>query len=215
VAGSTGASHPTIWGERVAWVSGSAKVLISRFDGSQRRRLPGAPRRKCYSSLQLNGRLRCEAPHEPSVDALQLAGRKLALVDTFTLNDNVGAVGTTTEMRTETIAGGSQQLVALLGVGEGNEHWLGPSWSGGKLYFYEDTSGVGFHVFSFDPASGSYAKAPAHDYLTGFSVVGNRAYEATAPEEPDHACGQEGIRCVVQLSEPLTLKRTKTLVHVP
>jgi hypothetical protein len=216
VPGSLGASHPTIWGEHVAWVGNSANVLVSRWDGSARRTLAGAPRRKCYfSSLQEATRPTCERPHGPSVDALQLAGRKLALVDTFTLNDNVGAVGTTTEVRTETIGGGRQQLVALLGVGEGNESWLGPSWSGGKLYFYEDTSGVGFHVFRFDPANDTYAKSPAYDYLTGFSVVGNRAYEATAPENPGHMCGEERVPCVVRLSEPLVLKPTKTLVHVP
>jgi glutathione S-transferase len=35
----------------------------------------------------------------------------LALVDTFILDDNVGAVGTTTEVRTEPIAGGPQRLL--------------------------------------------------------------------------------------------------------
>lgn len=218
VAGSAGASHPTIWGEHVAWVSANAKVLISRLDGSRRRQLAGAPRRKCfYSSLQEHPPLVCAAPKDPSVDGLQLSGQQLALIDTFILNDNVGAVGTTTEVRTESIAGGSQRLIALLGVGEGDESWLGPSWSGGKLYFYENSSGAGFVVYRFDPATATYAKAPAHDYLTGFSVVANRAYEVTSPGNPSngHVCGEEAIPCVVRVTEPLVLKRAKAPVHVP
>lgn len=218
VPGSTGAAHPTIWGEHVAWVGANAKVLVSRWDGSERRVLPGTPRHKCfYSSLDEAAGLICARPKNPSVDALQLSGRRLALVDTFILDDHVGAVGTTTEVRTEAIGGGAQHLVALLGVGEGDESWLGPSWSGGKLYFYEDSEGAGFVVFRFDPKTGAYAKASAHSYLTGFSVVAGRAYEATAPGPPEsgHECGEEAIPCVVRLSEPLELKRAKSPVHVP
>ncbi len=218
VPDSTGASHPTIWGEHVAWVSDGTKVLVSRWDGSKRKALAGAPHRKCYySSLDEAAGLICARPRSPSVDALQLAGRRLALVDTFILNDHVGAVGTTTEVRTEPIDGGGQRLVALLGVGEGDESWLGPSWSGGKLYFYEDSSGAGFVVYRFDPATGAYAKAPAFSYLTGFSVVGDSAYEATSPGDPGSGieCGSEAIPCVVRVSEPLALKRAKAPVHVP
>jgi hypothetical protein len=218
VPGSAGASHPTIWGDHVAWVGAGAKVLVSRWDGSKRRVLAGAPRRKCYhSSLDEAAGLICARPQNPSVDALQLSGRRLALVDTFILNDHVGAVGTTTEVRTERIDGGPQRLVALLDVGEGDESWLGPSWSEGKLYFYEDSVGAGFFVYRFDPATGAYAKAPAYDYLTGFSVVAGRAYEATSPGNPEggHECGEEAIPCVVRVTDPLVLKRAKAPVHVP
>jgi hypothetical protein len=108
VPGSARASHPTIWGNNVAWVSAGTKVLISRRNGSGRRMLGGAPRRKCYySSLREPARLVCGRPQDPHVDALQLSGRQLALVETFVLNDHVGAVGTTTEVRTEAIGGGS------------------------------------------------------------------------------------------------------------
>ncbi|HXP28583.1 MAG TPA: hypothetical protein VN804_02420, partial [Solirubrobacteraceae bacterium] len=107
VPGSARASHPTIWGEHVAWVSAGANVLVSRWDGSKRRALGGAPRRKCYfSSLEEATRPTCARPQNPSVDALQLSGQQLALVDTFILDDDVGAAGTTTEVRTETIDGG-------------------------------------------------------------------------------------------------------------
>lgn len=54
----------------------------------------------------------------------------------------------------------------LLGVGEGDESWLGPSWSNGKLYFYDDSMGAGFTIYRFDPARGTYASAPAFTYLT-------------------------------------------------
>ncbi|HEY2719543.1 MAG TPA: hypothetical protein VGI52_07930 [Solirubrobacteraceae bacterium] len=218
VPDSRGASHPTIWGDRVAWVSAGVKVIVSRWNGSERRTLAGAPRRKCYySSLHESAGLICARPRDPSVDALQLSGRRLALVDTFILNDHVGAVGTTTEVRTETIGGGAQRLVALLGVGEGDESWLGPSWSDGDLYFYEDSVGAGFFVYRFDPATGAYEKAPAYSYLTGFSVVAGRADEATSPGNPEggHVCGEEAIPCDVRVSDPFVLKRAKAPVHVP
>jgi hypothetical protein len=153
VTGSDGASHPTIWGDRVAWVSG-----------------------------------------------------------------NIGAVGTTTEVRTEAVLGGPQRLVALLDVGEGDESWLGPSWSNGKLYFYEDSMGAGFVVYRFDPARDTYLSARAHTYLTGFSVVGERAYEATASGDPraGNACLEEEVEpCVVRLSEPFAFKPSRAPVHVP
>jgi hypothetical protein len=219
VPGSERASHPTIWGDRVAWVRGKATVMTSRVSGSERRVLGGAPHRKCYySSLAAHPRLICAPPQSPSVDALQLYGRQLALIDTFILNDNIGAVGTTTEVRTEAITGGQQRLVALLGVGEGDESWLGPSWSDGMLYFYQDSVGAGFLVYRFDPAHNTYASVRTHTYLTGFSVVGERAYEATAPGSPGAGgtCGEEGvIPCVVRVSKRFAFKPSRAPVHVP
>jgi hypothetical protein len=216
---SDGASHPTIWGERVAWVSGKAKVEISRLDGGERRTLPGVPHRKCYyKEVVTPARLLCEAPQSPEVEALQLYHSQLALIDTFILNDNIGAVGTTTEVRTEPVTGGPQRLLALMDVGEGDESWLGPSWSEGKLYFYKDSSGAGFVVYRFDPARDTYASASAFTYLTGFSVVGDRAYEATAAGDPrgGFACPEEPAEsCVVRLSESFAFKPSRAPVHVP
>ncbi len=219
VPGSGGASHPTIWGDRVAWVSGKAKVAISRWNGSDRRTLPGVPHRRCYyNELVAPPRLVCEVPQLPEVEALQLYRGQLALIDTFILNDNIGAVGTTTEVRTEAITGGPQRLLALLDVGEGDESWLGPSWSEGKLYFYEDSMGAGFVLYRFDPARDTYLSARAHTYLTGFSVIGERAYEATASGDPraGSACLEEEVEpCVVRLSEPFAFKPSRAPVHVP
>jgi hypothetical protein len=222
VPDSDGASHPTIWGGRVAWVSGKAKVMISRWNGSERKVLDGAPHRKCYYtgdySVRTVPRLVCEAPRSPEIEALQLYRGQLALIDTFILNDNIGAVGTTTEVRTEAVSGGPQRLVALMDVGEGDESWLGPSWSEGKLYFYKDSIGAGFVVYRFDPARDTYFSAPTHTYLTGFSVVGDRAYEATAAGDPrgGFACPEEPAEsCVVRLSEPFAFKPSRAPVHVP
>jgi hypothetical protein len=71
------------------------------------------------------------------------------------------------------------------------EYTLAPSSSEGKLYFYKDSIGAGFIVYRLDPARDTYASAPVFTYLTGFSVIGDRAYESTAagdqgpaPERP-------------------------------
>jgi hypothetical protein len=219
VPGTQGASHPTVWGDRVAWVSGAAKVTSSLWNGTDRRVLGGAPRRKCYESF-IQSKVVCEAPKAPSVEALALHGRQLALVDTFILNDGIGSVGTTTEVRIETVTGGPQRLVALLDVGEGNESWLGPSWFNGKLYFYEDTNGsTEGAVDGFDPARNTYVSAPASSYLTGFSMINSRqAYEATAPGDPraGYVCEQaQTTPCVIRLSAPFAFKPSRSLVHIP
>jgi hypothetical protein len=219
VPGTQGASHPTIWGDRVAWVSGAAKVMTSLWNGADRRVLGGVPRRKCYESF-IRSKLVCEAPKAPSVEALALHGRQLALVDTFILNDGIGSVGTTTEVRIETVTGGPQRLVALLDVGEGNESWLGPSWFGGKLYFYEDTNGsTPGAVDGFDPERNTYVSTPAYEYLTGFSMInGRQAYEATAPGDPEagYVCGQaQTTPCAIRLSAPFAFKPSRSLVHLP
>jgi hypothetical protein len=219
VPGTQGAAHPTVWGDRVAWVSATAKVMTSRWNGADRRVLGGAPRRKCYES-STQSKLVCEAPKAPSVEALALHGRQLALVDTFILNDGIGSVGTTTEVRIEAVTGGPQRLVALLDVGEGNESWLGPSWFGGELYFYEDTNGTtDGAVDGFDPVRNTYVSAPAYAYLTGFSMINSRqAYEATAPGDPraGYNCGQaQTIPCVIRVSAPFAFKPSRSLVHIP
>jgi hypothetical protein len=219
VPGTQGASHPTVWGDRVAWVSGAAKVMSSLWNGADRVVLGGAPRRKCYESF-IRSKVVCEAPQASSVEALALHGRQLALIDTFILNDGIGSVGTTTEVRIETVTGGPQRLVALLDVGEGNETWLGPSWFGGKLYFYEDTNGsTEGAVDGFDPARNTYVSALASAYLTGFSMINSRqAYEATAPGDPraGYVCGQaQATPCAIRVSAPFAFKPSRSLVHTP
>jgi hypothetical protein len=221
VPGSQGASHPTVWGDRVAWVSGAAKVMTSLWNGAERRVLGGAPRRKCYETEAIRSKLVCEAPKAPSVEGLALHGRQLALIDTFILNDGIGSVGTTTEVRIEAVTGGPQRLVALIDVGEGNETWLGPSWFGGELYFYEDTDGAtAGAVDSFDPARDTYMSTPAYAYLTGFSMINSRqAVEATAPGNPraGSVCGQykDSPPCVVRVGAPFAFKPSRSLVHIP
>jgi len=73
---------------RVAWVSGAATVPSSRWDGTDRRRLGGAPHVKCYRALTtLSGHLMtCAPPQRPTGDGLALYGKRLALIDTFDLD---------------------------------------------------------------------------------------------------------------------------------
>jgi len=223
IPGSRGASHPTIWRGHVAWVSGRTKVMSSLLNGSGRRALGGAPHRKCYAAPSGRRRLLCVAPQRPIVEALALYRGQLALIDTFDLSDGFGSNGTTTEVRTEAITGGPQRLVALLTVGEGDEQWVGPSWSEGKLYFYEDEDGTCgcTAVYRFDPARNSYARAHASAYLTGFSMIDNQAYEVTAPGDPrngGNTCGEyENTPCTVLLSAPFAFKpvSSKSLVYTP
>jgi hypothetical protein len=203
-------------------LNGKTRIMTSRLDGTGRKVLPGAPARKCYYTGDVTEttkpRLVCAAPEDPIVEGLQLYRSQLALIDTFVLQDGVGSVGTTSEVRTEGVGGGPQRLIALISVGEGDESWLGPSWSNGKLYFYEDSMGAGFVVYRFDPARETYLSARAHTYLTGFSVIGERAYEASASGDPraGDACLQEEVEpCVLRLSEPFAFKPSRAPVHVP
>lgn len=219
VPGSQNASQPAIWGKRVAWVSGAAAVTTSLADGSGRRVLGGAPHTKCFHALSGHG-LTCARPQSPAVNSLALYGHRLALIDTFDLDDGVGANGTVTEVRTETVTGGPQQLVALMSVGEGDESWVGPSWAAGRLYFYETSQGAGAAVDGFDPVHDSYVAAHAATYLTGFAVIdgGRRAYEATFPGDPTSGvkCGDEGTApCTLQLSDPFAFHASKSLVSIP
>jgi hypothetical protein len=219
VPGSQRASHPTIWGDRVAWVSAKRKVLVSRLDGSGRRRLGGAPRRKCYHPDFQPPRV-CEATHYQTVDALELYRTQLALIDSFSVRGEVGGTGLPTEVRVERIAGGPQQLVALTVPGDG-EGWVGPSWWGGKVYFFKDEPRPAFQegpypfVYRFDPRRERYARARSDSDVTGFSMLdGQHAFEATTPDTVDvRACGEgEVVACFVRVSERFAFRPTTTAV---
>jgi hypothetical protein len=221
VAGSEGASHPTVWRNRVAWVRGKATVMTSTLTGSGRKVLAGAPRRKCYRPYTGKPR-RCERPQSPSVDALELLGNQLALVDTFGLKAATG--NGTTELRTESVKGGPQKLVALNAIGESGQTWVGPSWAKGKLYFYKscfgDPSGcVGGRAgaYGYDPAGDTYVHAGGSTVLSGFAMDddGRRAYEATAPGF-DLACDDADAKpCLLRLTDPLPFAPTRSLVSQP
>lgn len=207
VPGSAGASHPTVWGRRVAWVRGKATVMTSAWGGHGRKVLPGAPRRKCYRPF--TGKpLRCDRPRSPSVDALELYGNQLALVDTYGLEQASG--NGTTEVRTESIKGGPQRLVALVSIGESGQTWVGPSWAKGRLYFYKscfgDPSGrVGgaAGAYGFDPARNAYVHAGGSTVLGGFAMDedGRRAYETTAPGFGLPCGASEAKPCVLRLTD--------------
>jgi len=215
VPGSRGASHPTIWGDRGAWVSGRARIMTSRLNGSGRRMLGGAPRRECYRPEAMETQLVCEDPLYPSVQALQLQGRQLAFIDSFELR-HAGVEGTT-EVRTETVTGGPQRLVARMNIGtEGDETWLGPSWLDGKLYFYMQSLGARPAMWAFDPARNTYMKAPAFEWLSGFSMINSRqAIVATGPGAGAE-CGEAGVGpCLVRLSRRFAFEPSKPLLATP
>ncbi len=230
VPGSDEAWHPTIWGDRVAWVRGANQVMTSLLDGSGRRMLGGAPRRLCQPANK-ETRASCEVTTERTVTGLQLYYGRLALTDSFyTRNGSPNGEG---EVLTEAVKGGPQHLVALEGVeeGGGETFWLGPSWSEGKLYFYAD--GLPecvehcIYVYGFDPTHDTYVRAFASTELTGFSMAaGLRAYEATAPgngETSPKACAEalkgepagQLIPCVVRLSDPIAFRPTRRPISFP
>jgi hypothetical protein len=190
IPASNGASHPTIWGDRVAWVRGAAKVMTSRLDGSGRRVLAGTPRRSCHPDLDSPGPRRtiCETTTRRQVDGLELHYGRLALTDQFE-TANAAGNGDVGEVRTEAVTGGPQRLIAMEAAeeGEGETIWLGPSWSEGKLFFYQDGAECVEtcpRVYGFDPARRAYVRAQASSDLTGFSMgTGGRAYEATGDGE--------------------------------
>jgi hypothetical protein len=220
VPASEGASHPTVWGRRVAWVRGRATVMTSTWGGHGRRVLPGAPRTKCYRPFT-GERRRCERPQRPSVDALELHGDQLALVDAFGLEHASGQG--TTEVRTESVRGGPQRLVALMAIGEGGQTWIGPSWVRGRLFFYKTCSGdpsacvSAGGVFGYAPGRRTYVHARSSTVLSGFAMDGDgrRAYEAAGPRF-GLPCGEDDAGpCVLRLTEPLAFERTGSQVREP
>jgi hypothetical protein len=220
VPGSEGASHPTVWGRQVAWVRGKATVMTSTWGGHGRKALPGVPSRKCYRPF--TGRpLRCERPVNPSVDGLELRGNQLALINSYGLSQASG--NGTTEVRTESIKGGPQRLVALMSVGESGQTWIGPSWAKGKLYFYKscfgDSSGcVGgaAGAYGYDPARNTYVHASGSTVLSGFAMDdGRRAYETIGPGN-GLSCGEQDARpCLLRLTDPLAFEPSRSLVRQP
>ena len=155
VPGSTGATAATIWGARVAWVRGGKTVLTRRLDGGATRRVPGPPRGY-------------------DVGELELQGSRLAFI-AFK-----GAEVGQTEVRMQSLRGGRQLLVAAMSFGSANQAFQGPSWAGGKLFFYMSRPSRRLAgPYRYDPRSGRYAKAPDAGALTGFAMEddGRRAFE--------------------------------------
>jgi hypothetical protein len=214
VSGSEGASAPTIWGSRVAWVRGNENVLTRDLTSGTITRLPGVPRRKCYEPL---GRRRCERPAGRSVRALELHGSRLALVVNYGLSQGGG--NGQTEVRMEPVQGRPQRLVALMNVGEGGQAFVGPSWARGKLFFFKSCPcGSAQGAYRFDPNRGNYAKAQGTRPLAGFAIDddGRRAFEAL---DPTPGIGDRGdtvdITTPLQLTGPLAFTPTRSPIATP
>lgn len=223
VPGSAVGREPTVWGKHVAWVRGDETVMTSTWGGHGRRVLPGVPRRTCYH-VRIGRPPLCERPRDRSVNALELHGSQLALVTTFSLTQ-AGGQGTS-EVRTESINGGPQRLVALMTLGESGQAWIGPSWAKGRLFFYKscfgDPSGCasgGGGVFGFDPRRNAYVQARSGTVLGGFAMDddGRRAYEVVRPgfgRDCADADAEAGA-CFLRLDGPLAFKRVRSQVREP
>jgi hypothetical protein len=220
VPASSGASDPTIYGRQVAWVRNDKAIVTSTWTGHGRRVLAGAPTRKCYKPFTGKPR-RCERPSNPRIGDIELHGSQLALVDTFGLKE-AGGNGVA-EVRTESIKGGAQKLVALMTIGEGGQTWVGPSWAKGKLYFYKaclgdpgGCFGPGAGAFAWNPAHNSYELARSSTPLSGFAIDddGSHAYEALGPGGPP--CGDPDARpCELRVTDPLVFKAVRSQVREP
>lgn len=210
VPGSARASDPTVSGHRVAWIRGAATVMTSRVDGRDRRTLAGAPRRKCFEPV--SGARTCARPQNASVSELELHGSQLALVADFGLVNGFG--GGQAELRTESIKGGPQRLVAQMTVGEGGQSWVGPSWAQGRLYYYKscfgDPSGCSTAggAFRFDPATGRRAFAPSATVLSGFAIDGDgtRAYTASGPGFVEDCGAADAAPCLLRRTSALRFR---------
>jgi hypothetical protein len=210
VTGSAGASSPTIWRSRVAWVRGKKTVLTRRLSGGKVRRLAGVPRRKCYEPM---GRRRCERPADASVNDLELHGSRLALIVTYGLSQGGG--NGQSEVRMESVRGGRPHLVALTNVGEDAQAWIGPSWANGDLFFYKSCLAGGACAggpYRYDPAGSSYAKAGLTPPLAGFAMDdnGRRAFQAGLVESAPRSATWP-----LRLIGPLTFRRTRPPIARP
>jgi hypothetical protein len=213
IPGSEGASAPTIWGARVAWVRGRETVLSRDLSSGKLSRLPGVPRRKCYEPL---GRPRCERPAGRSVRALELHGSQLALIVSYGLSQGGG--NGQTEVRMETTQGRRQRLVALMNVGEGGQAFVGPSWADDKLFFYRSCPcGNAEGAYRFDPSTGSYAKAPGAGPLGGFAIDGDgrHAFQTRAVSNIGDRGDTTDVPTPLQLTGPLTFARTRPPIARP
>jgi hypothetical protein len=208
VAGSAKASDPTISGRRVAWVRGRATVMTSTVDGHGRRTLAGVPRRKCSDGV-------CGRPASPYVTELELHGNQLALVADFELAGGFGQG--IAELRTESIKGGPQRLVAQMTVGEGGQSWIGPSWANGRIYYYKtcygDPSGCATAggAYRYDPKAGNHAFAPSATVLTGFAIDadGAHAYTASGPGPAGECGAEDAAPCLLRRSSALRFRATR------
>ena len=212
VSGSEGASAPTIWGSRVAWVRGDETVMTRDLTSGKTTRLPGVPQRKCYEPL---GRRRCERPAFRSVRALELHGSQLALVVNYALSQGGG--NGQTEVRMESVQGRPQHLLGLMNIGEGGQAFVGPSWARGKLFFFRSCPcGTGQRAYRFDPNRGAYARAQGTRPLAGFAIDddGRRAFEAPdLGNEPRHDTAD--ITTQLELTGPLAFTPTRPPIATP
>lgn len=162
VPGSEGASAVTIWRSRVVWVRGARTVLTRRLgSGGVTRLSTTRPQRVC--DFATGERRRCVPSESIYVDDVELHGSQLALIDS----------GDQTDVRLQSVHSRRQRLVALMGVGEGQETWIGPAWAHNRLFFHRSCPFAcpkieGF--YSFDPNRHTYGFAANSFSISGFAM---------------------------------------------
>jgi hypothetical protein len=177
---STGATSVSVYGSRVAWVKGRDTVLVRDLRTGATTRVPGAPRRKCWTPFAQGGVKPpplCEATSSGSVDDIDLDGSRLGLIVSYSLEHASGSG--TTEVRIESVRGGSQRLLALMNVGEGQQTWIGPSWAQHELFFYRTcpfACGRAEGAFRYDPDRRAFAHAPVSLSVSGFAMDDDAAH---------------------------------------
>ena len=136
--------HPTLWRGRIAWVrvygtgARARPVIYTKRLTAPRsqpsERLPGVPRRRCAEDGD-----RCGATRARTVSALELYGRRLAAVVTYTCDACRGLA--TVEVRLDDVADGSARQVARLTSGLAGQTAVGPSFFAGRLAWYVSCQG--------------------------------------------------------------------------
>lgn len=172
-----GARATTIWGSRVAWMRRDGRLMTSRLDGTQAKLLKGAPARLCYGSGK------CYKV-DADVRDFKLYRNSLAILSTFahpTDDPNCCEDEYYDDLRIEDVRTGRVTEVAQVTWGQAGRGLLGPSWAGGKLFYYQSCllQGSCGTAFRYDPVTGAGAQARRRRRLSGFAIDddGKHAFE--------------------------------------
>jgi hypothetical protein len=191
--------RPTLWRGRIAWTReyGSGRnanpVVYTRKltapTGRRSTRLPGAPKRRCGDSE----RFECGPTINRSVQALELRGKRLALIVLYHCPGCSGFAWN--EVRLGDLTRRGSRLVAFQIVGLSSQSYVGPSLFAGRLAWYSACPGAPSRADCPGPNAGSpfrhvlssrrYEKGgrgPAG--LVGFADTGSRLYEVVGCSAP-------------------------------
>jgi hypothetical protein len=183
--------QPSIWRKSVAFVrdTGSKRrgpaLYIRRIDRPARlTRLPGPPKRKCFEDID-TGRFVCRRTFARAIEDVELSGRYAA---TVTYVNYRGAPGFgSRELRLSTTNGRHVRQIAGTIIGLSGVTWVGPSFGGGRLYFYKacdaDPSGCRLGgVYRYGLKDRRYARSDDPAGARGFAHDRHLAYLSRSAE---------------------------------